>query len=203
MPDEARTVRLPRRGIIALAAFAVLMIALLGMNVLGIARQERLLNRQLGLAERSYDATKPAVQDARRLLDGARDDLPVTKRRARDAARLVDRTEPLVSRLSASDIAGALEATGDLATRLSENDRLVLLVERSERLLAEFDRAGTIDAVRDMRGVLHQVLSIQRRTLSAQLQALDVQRRTLAIQEEALTHIRSLDRKTGGTVPAG
>ena len=46
MPDEARTVRLPRRGIIALAAFAVLMIALLGMNVLGIARQERLLNRQ-------------------------------------------------------------------------------------------------------------------------------------------------------------
>jgi hypothetical protein len=177
-----RTFTLPTRAWIALAVFAALQIGLLAMNVLGIGRQKELLQRQLGLAEQSYDATRPAVQDARRLLDDARDRLPQTRRRARDAARLVEVSAPLVA-------------------DLRQNGRLVALVDHTQRLLDQLERAGTVEAIRDARGVMHQLLSIQRRTLSAQLQALEVQRATLTTQQQALGHIRSLDRKTGGQLP--
>jgi hypothetical protein len=70
------------------------------------------------------------------------------------------------------------------------------LVPRITRILAE-----TLDVQRSTLDVQRTTLRIQRSTRRIQKRSYAVQRRTLAIQEEALVHIRSIDRKTGGTAP--
>jgi hypothetical protein len=52
-----------------------------------------------------------------------------------------------------------------------------------------------------MARILAETLQVQRTTLSTQRDTLGTKRETLAIQKESLVHIRSIDRKTGGTAP--
>ena len=107
--------------------------------------------------------------------------------------------------LTEVDVADVLSATGSLAQGLSSRNRLVRLVDRSDRLIASIEDAGVIDATaRAARAAPHfmeESLRIQRETRELQRQSLAVQRETLAIQKEALAHIRSIDRKTGGPAP--
>jgi hypothetical protein len=117
--------------------------------------------------------------------------------------RLTAVAVPVLEQLNAADVAASLATVRDLAGRLSEGDRLVSVVDETRSLLAEIrDRSLPTKAERSSRR-LAEILEIQRTTLAVQRRALRVQRRTKAIQSEALVHIESIDRKTGGTVPAG
>jgi hypothetical protein len=49
---------------------------------------------------------------------------------------------------------------------------------------------------------MRRLIKIQVATLRVQKRSLGAQLHTLGIQRDALVHIRSIDRKTGGPVPA-
>ena len=208
------------RGLkIAAAVFGVLMIALLALNNLQIGAQLAVVEQQ-----RDFQAqADPLVRDGRILAEDARDRLPEVKRAARDAAALVRAARPLVGDLNSVDVEDVLTATGSLAQGLTTRNRAVRLVDRADRLvtniqdvglidrtgrlLREFERSGVIaDAARAAERTpefMDAILRIQRETRELQRQSLAVQRETLAIQKEALTHIRSIDNKTGGPAPGG
>ena len=183
------------RGLkIAAAVFGVLMIGLLVLNNLQIGAQLAVVEQQ-----RDFQAqADPLVRDGRILAEDARDRLPQVKRDARAAAALIRATRPLVGDLTEVDVADVLTATGSLAQGLSARNRLVRLVDRSDRLIASLEDSGL---VRRTPGLLEELLRIQRETRELQRQSLAVQRETLAIQKEALARIRSIDNKTGGPAP--
>ena len=183
------------RGLkIAAAVFGVLMIGLLALNNLQIGAQLAVVEQQ-----RDFQAqADPLVRDGRILAEDARDRLPQVKRDARAAAALIRATRPLVGDLTEVDVADVLTATGSLAEGLNSRNRLVRLVDRSDRLIASIEDSGL---VRRTPGLLEELLRIQRETRELQRQSLAVQRETLAIQKEALERIKSIDDKTGGPAP--
>ena len=190
------------RGLkIAAAVFGVLMIGLLALNNVQIGAQLAVVEQQ-----RDFQAqADPLVRDGRILAEDARDRLPQATRAARDAAALVRATRPLVGDLSDIDVADLLVAAGSLAEGLNARNRLVRLVDRSDRLIANIEDAGAIDATaraaRRAPDFMEEILRVQRETRELQRRSLAVQRETLAIQKEALARIRSIDNKTGGPAP--
>jgi hypothetical protein len=190
------------RGLkIAAALFGVLMIILLALNNLQIGAQLAVVKQQ-----RDFQAqADPLIRDGRILTEDLRDRLPQVKRDARAAAALVRATRPLVGDLTEVDVADVLNATGSLAQGLNTRNRLVRLVDRSDRLVANIEEAGVIDATaraaRRAPDFMEEILRVQRETRELQRQSLAVQRETLAIQKEALARIRSIDNKTGGPAP--
>ena len=179
---------------ITAAVFGVLMIALLAVNNVQIGGQLRIVKQQLDFQAKN----DPLVRDLRPLAEDARESLPRAKRDARAAAALVRATRPLVGDLDQVDVADVLSATGSLAQGLSARNRLVRLVDRSDRLIAEIESSRLLRRAPE---VMEELLRIQRETRDLQRQSLAIQRETLAIQKEALVHIRSVDRKTGGPAP--
>ena len=109
---------------------------------------------------------------------------------------------PVLEQLNAADIAFSLAEVRDLSARLSEGDRLVQAIDETRALLAEVADRGLPRKAERSSHRLGEILQIQRKTLATQRRALRVQRRSKAIQAQSLVHIESIDRKTGGTVPA-
>ena len=183
------------RGLkIAAAVFGVLMIGLLALNNLQIGAQLAVVEQQ-----RDFQAqADPLVRDARILAEDARARQPATERAARDAAKLVRATRPLVGDLNDVDVAEMITATGSLAQGLNSRNRLVRLVDRSDRLIGRIEDSRLLERTP---GFMEEILRIQRATRELQRQSLAVQRETLAIQKEALARIRSIDDKTGGPAP--
>ncbi len=205
------------RAKITAAVFGVLMIGLLVINNLQIGGQLATVKQQ-----RDFQAKQdPLVRDLRPIFDDAAKNLPQTRRAARDAAALVRSTRPLVGDLRRADVDDVLVTVGSLAQALSARNRLVTLVDRSNRLVGTFEETGvlgktsrladrfeqtdvldsTARAARRAPGFMEELLRVQKETRELQRQTLAVQRETLAIQKEALERIRSIDNKTGGPAP--
>jgi hypothetical protein len=85
----------------------------------------------------------------------------------------------------------------DLARAIDDTEALIAQV-RADDLVALAARAG-----REAPPLLRRVLRVQLETLAVQRESLRAQLASLDVQRESLTHIRSIDRKTGGTLPAG
>jgi hypothetical protein len=136
--------------------------------------------------------TRPLVREARAVGDPLRrslDDVSAAAEAAPPALRaarvLVGRSLPLVESLQL-----ALPELRALLPRAA-----AFLDEAARRaLLRRADEA--VSAALHLESLQSTALRLQRRQFA-------VQRETLAIQREALGHIRSLDRKTGGQLPAG
>jgi uncharacterized protein YoxC len=136
----------------------------------------------------------------------------------RRADPLLGRVAPLVR--DVSPLVRRLTRTVDVAqlffTALNSNDRLVRTVDESNALLDALARTDFLerslraaDLAPEALRVAYSTLATQRQTLRTQLEtrviqarSLRTQLRTLSIQREALRHIESIDRKTGGQVPA-
>ena len=199
--DQPQKVTFPRWGWIAMGLLLGTQVVLLVINNVQIGGQLAVVKQQ-----RDFQAqADPLVRDGRILAEDARESLPGVKRDARAAAALVRATRPLVGDLTEVDVADVLSATGSLAQGLSARNRLVRLVDRSDRLVSHIEETGVIDATaraaRRTPDFMDEILRIQRETRDLQRQSLAVQKETLAIQKEALVHIRSIDRKTGGPAP--
>lgn len=151
----------------------------------------RALGRAIGPGKKSLRATADAANR-----------LPGLIRTTQELARL---GVPVLSALGQVNLARVLVAGGTVADALLYRDRFAIAIDETNRLLAEVQSQNLIplaaDAARDTPGLIRRLLRIQVKTLKTQRSSLDVQRQTLSVQREALVHIKSIDRKTGGTVP--
>jgi hypothetical protein len=169
-----------------------------------------------------------AAQDAKinRLTHGVAPALREAGPLARDARGLVRRSGPLVEQvrtglvpllqqLGDGELAAVVDETAQLAREMNAGHRLVRLVDSGDALLravSEGDYLGRTLRAADLAPFIARILAetlrvqratlaVQRRTLVIQRRSARIQSRTLAIQREALVHIRSIDRKTGGSLP--
>jgi hypothetical protein len=116
-------------------------------------------------------------------LAAATSELPALSRTVRALAGVA---LPVLSDVRQADLAHALASTQALLAQV-----------RDEDLVGVAARAG-----RDTPRLIRRLLRIQLTTLRSQRQSLRTQLTTLDIQRQALAHIESIDRKTGGTLPA-
>jgi hypothetical protein len=170
-------------GLKLAAAIALgLMIALLAINNLQIAAQLKVVEQQ-----RDFQAqADPLVRDGRILAQDLRDRLPQARRDARAAAALVRDTRPLVA---------------DVEPLVGELSEALPAIRTASRRAPGFMESA-LELLRNALDVQRNTRELQREALRVNRESLAVQRETLAIQKEALTHIRSIDQKTGGTAPA-
>jgi hypothetical protein len=174
---------------IAVVALLVAQLAILGDSRDHIVAQDRKVNRILKESGPVLGELEPVLRD-----------LPATARDVRGAVRLLR--------------SGQLVDLVDLSTQLVRGLRDSEFIPRTLR--AADVVPGMAAILRETLEVQRAVLAIQRDTLSTQLRSYRINRknrrtqkrslaileRSLAIQEESLTHIRSIDRKTGGPAPA-
>jgi hypothetical protein len=113
---------------------------------------------------------------------------------------------PVLADVGRVNVARVLNASSTVAAALLERDRLVRALDSTNELLAQVRAHDLVsvsaDAARQTPSLLRELLRVQRLTLETQKGTLETQLATLDIQRQALTHIESIDRKTGGTVPA-
>lgn len=178
-------------------AFAIV-VGLLSTQVVLLVQQKALIDHQESIAERQAERTLPLLRTADALL-GDGDALRTGARRAgslvadlrrADLPELADVTVRELQRLPEAvallhRTVGLLESTHSTLGRSYVTQR---------RVLARTDTA--VDLQRAS-------LAILRRSLAVQEQTLDVARRTMTAAERAATSAESIDRKTGGPVPAG
>jgi hypothetical protein len=198
---------------------------LLVLMVVGIAIQIAILqdsrdhilaqDKKAALLLRRAEAAAPAAQQAVPLIRDAR---PLV-RRLRHAIKGLSGSgtsiESATARLPA--IARAVQALAafalpalDAATTVSaqvlHRNRLARALAATSELVAEVRASDLIDisarAAREAPRLMRRLIKIQAVTLRVQKRSLRTQLQTLGIQREALVHIKSIDRKTGGPVPA-
>jgi hypothetical protein len=131
---------------------------------------------------------------------------------AQQVPALLAQARPAVRDLARS-VGPALHAIDGTA---AATERLPVLVRVTEALaqagfpvLSELRAAdlgrqlqATTRATQEAPPLIRRLLDLQTTTLRIQRRSLRTQLTTLDIQRQALTHIESIDRKTGGTVPA-
>jgi hypothetical protein len=93
---------------------------------------------------------------------------------------------PVLDDVRRADLAHAISAIDDLLARV-----------RAEDLVGVAARAG-----RDTPPLIRRLVRLQVVTLRIQRDSLRTQLTSLDVQRQSLAHIESIDRKTGGTVPA-
>jgi hypothetical protein len=131
---------------------------------------------------------------------------------AQQVPALLAQARPAVRNLARS-VGPALHAIDSTA---AATERLPVLVRVTEALaqagfpvLSELRAAdlgrqlqATTRATQEAPPLIRRLLDLQATTLNIQRRSLRVQLTTLDVQRQALKHIESIDRKTGGTVPA-
>ena len=136
----------------------------------------------------------PLLDDVRPLVRRLR---PVT----RDLGPLVRDLTPVVG--SVGHVIGPIaESAQAIAAATPGIPRLVDAAQVLDQVRAYDLVRISARAGRDTPPLIRRLLRVQLATLESQRIALRTQLQTLAIQREALVHIKSIDRKTGGTVPA-
>jgi hypothetical protein len=219
LPRDRADISLPPSGRLAVLGAGVLMVAMVmllvaQLSILADSRehivaQDRKINRLLKGTGPVLDEAEPLAADARRLVRRAD---PVL----RDARPVLRATAPLVRDLRAEMVPLLRSLRGvDLrpAARLVDQGNELIDALRASEAIPRTLRAA--DLVPEITGLLRgtfavqrDTLRVQRRTFRVNRQSRDLQRqallvlqRSLAVQEEALVHVRSIDRKTGGTAP--
>ena len=196
-PQPTTHVTFPARAWMAMAAVFAAMLALLTVQLTSIESQRHIVRDQDRKVARLMKEALPLLRATRPLVTSASAALPALRRG-----------------LEQADPVGTLRSVDDLTTGLSQQDRLLRLIDASlgaltqiedRDLLARADeglRAVPVALERLRRTVALQrdLLRMQRGTFQLQSQSLAVQRESLVVQRQSLRHIESLDRKTGGTV---
>lgn len=136
--------------------------------------------------------------------------LPAIERSGR---ALLAEAQPVLGQLASEDLGAAVSNLSMIASSLLADSRLVRLIRvatatlervNSRELIAKGARAARVTP--RLKRLLQRALGIQLESLRTQKSSLSTQRRSLrvlldsrSIQRQSLRHVRSLDRKTGGT----
>jgi hypothetical protein len=147
-------------------------------------------------------AATPTARQVPALLDEARPAVRSFGRAIKPVRRAIGATAVATERLPM-----LIRAAGAIASVVVDiRDPLTTALDSANRLLAQVLEQNLVplsaQAARETPPLLRELLRVQRVTLRAQKRALRTQVVTLGIQRQALKHIESIDRKTGGNVPA-
>jgi hypothetical protein len=209
--------------LLAVTVLLVAQLSILADSREHIVAQDRKINRLLKGAGPVLDEAEPLADEARGLVREARPLVRDARPLARDARPLLREARPLVreARPFLRDLhASMVPLLRELRT--IEVQPLIRLVDQSNEVIDALRASEAIprtlraaDVVPEMARLLAATLGVQQETLrvqrssfrvnrqnrDVQRQALAILQRSLAVQEEALVHVRSIDRKTGGTAP--
>jgi len=228
---ERLDISLPPVGRLAVVGAGLLMLVMIGLLVAQLAilsdsrehiqAQDRKINRIVKGTDPVLDELEPAAEDARGVLRQAQPVLREAGPVLREAGPVLRQVEPFVRDLRATMIPLLRELNGGEFVRLVHQGNELIDALRASEFIPRTLRAADLapEAFRVATEVLEvqratlrtqrrtlvtqrQTRAVQKETRAIQRETLDVQKRLLAIQEEALVHIRSIDRKTGGTAPA-
>lgn len=218
---------LPARAWAGLGVFGMLMLGALALQLAAVNHQREIAKRQERRTVAVIEGVRPDARRADALLDDVRELAPAARRLAVDGSALVRSAQPFVDELAGSEAGRtvrvlaavgedvlearpgrALALVSELSEAALEGGRLQLALDRGTRTFDELARRGVLAKLEHVER-LPELVRIQRRTLRIQLRTLAIQRRSLrllerslAVQEETLRHARSIDRKTGGELPA-
>jgi hypothetical protein len=154
---------------------------------------------------------RPALRDARGLIQplvrsGSGTDLAVALDRFplldSSLRRLAGEAVPLIDQLDPALLQTTLTAVDDLAAGLQQDDRLLRLVDAASATLAQVADTDLVRRAARSTTRLRKLLEVQRQTRALQRRALGVQRSSLDVQRRSLKHLRKIDRRTGGELPA-
>jgi hypothetical protein len=189
-----RTVTLPLRAWLAVVVVVLVGLGVFVAQLVLIAEQRHLIDHQDRVATRQARRARPVLQTADALL-GSPAHAVGALHRAGTALRAL---QGLLHAMSREDLVGVA------ASSLSRVPELVALVDRS---VAVLDR--TYPTLRASLALQRRSLDVQQRTLALLQRSEGIQRRTeglaagtLAVARATLGHTESIDRKTGGQVPA-
>jgi hypothetical protein len=101
----------------------------------------------------------------------------------------------LAATLQSSDLPSVLTSLQGLITTLESGDRLATALDTSTSVLADVQ-------ARDLPQRAEASSRRLRKLLGVQLQAYSTLRNSLHVQRETLAHVRSIDERLGGTLPA-
>jgi hypothetical protein len=210
-----------------LMLLAMIVLLALTLGVLSDSRshieaQDAKVTRLLELSKPSLQEAKPLAAEAKPVLRQAEPlvraasrALPGIKEASRDGAFVLDRlpvfmqagqalfheASPALDAIAQSQLGPSLAAVRTLAAQMLEGDRLAATLDSARALT---DRVSALDlpgrAVRSAHR-LARLLNVQVRAYRKQKNTLSILRQSLRIQQETLRHVRSLDTKTGGTLP--
>jgi hypothetical protein len=217
----------PRQMTLPPLAWALLLGAgvLLMLMVVGIAIQIAILensrdhmraqDKKSALLLRRAEAAAPAAQQAVPLIRDARPLVRKLRRAIRGLSGSGTSIESATARLPAIARAvqalaqfalPALDAASAVSAQVLHRDRLARALDAANELLAEVSATDLVEisarAGRQVPRLTRRLIKIQLATLRTQRRSLTTQLKTLGIQRKALVHIESIDRKTGGPVPA-
>jgi hypothetical protein len=185
-------------GIVGGGLIGIAILVLLGVQLAVLRDSQRHIRSQDAKLTAAYKSAREASGGVRPLL---REAAPVARQARRAlgtvnslppvlqaAATLVDTSLPLVRTLSAVGTPDVVANANDLLARVAASD-----------LVAKAARAA--DLAPTLIDFQQRLLRIQAATLRSQRESLRTQQTTLEIQRQALSHIESIDRKTGGQAP--
>jgi hypothetical protein len=215
MPDAPARVSFPRAVWAMLAVVGLLQVGGILTQLVVVEDQREIVRDQLDIAERQrrdskplVDQAKPLVDEAKPLVHAALEDLPQTRRLGRQLRRLVRETTPLVEDLNRTPVASGIRAGTQLTIDLLRAD-LPGAVRSASALMGELRDVQLVSRSVRAADAVPRMLHVQRRTLRIQLRTLRIQTRALArietllgVARETERHAESIDRKTGGELPA-
>jgi hypothetical protein len=221
VPDGPARVSFPRGVWVVLAVVGLLQVGGILTQLVVVEDQRRIVDDQREIAERQRRDSEPLVDQAKPLVRAALEGLPETRRLARRLGRLARETTPvaeelgsaplasairggteLVFRMLAADAPGALRAARAVSGELLHRQRLRRLLRESLAMLAEVRHERLVAKAGRAAQLAPQMLEVQRRILRIQTHALDRLDEALAVARETERHAESIDRKTGGELPA-
>jgi hypothetical protein len=164
-----------------------------------------LLGIQLAVLQDSREHIRSQDAKVTALYNGAQGALADAKPVARKAAPLARQARRTLSAVNASradlvDAAVAIPPLLRAADVLTDSALPFLASVAATDFVQKVSRAAELAP--DVVALQQKLLRIQLATLRSQRASLRTQVATLEIQRQALTHIESIDRKTGGQVPA-
>jgi hypothetical protein len=194
-----------------------LLVTLLALQLAVLTDSRKHIKAQDAKITKLYEAAQPALDDAEPLVRQAGpfvEDLRAGLRSLRGSGpelaaavdavppllratvAIADETLPLVRGLSGADVA---HVVGHAHTTLDSAEAMLTQV-RAQNLIEDAARSArlTPEIVR----LQQRLLRVQLATLRTQRRSRRIQAETLEVQRQALVAIESIDRKTGGPVPA-
>lgn len=203
-------------GIIGGVVLAVVLVALLSVQLAVLTDSREHIRAQDAKITRLLEGSRPALRQAGPAVRETRPLIRAAAPLAREA-----RAALAAFRGAAPDLA---TAAGDVPRLMRAGETLVTVaipvlrdlqaaalphvLSDADSALAQIRATDLIDAAARSARLAPVLIYLQRRLLRVQKTTLQVQRdsraiqaRTLRIQRKALRHIESIDRKTGGQVP--
>lgn len=190
-------------GLIGMGLMLVLLVVGIAALVVILSDSRDHIRAQDAKTAALLDKVRAATPTARQVSPLIGEVRPVLRRAGRAIRPLTEAVG--ATALATERLPVLVRVTEALARSALYRDRLTSALDSTNRLLAEVRAQDLVPvsarAARDTPRLIRRLLRVQLQTLETQKRSLETQLLTLETQRQALAGIKSIDRKTGGTVP--